>query len=202
MLRSGARPGVGGMSEGVLHHGRGLSRSSPLLAQVRSIWLPRDYVAPLCAVAGMAAASTVADPPPLWGGGVAWGVCYALLRCARSAEDVALGFDEDVSVSTSPGGVAVVPHAQSVCGRSGRTGQQRRCSWGWRARRPPQQWAGWSWRWAGAASEQRGERKRAGRAPRRHVHRLPGADTARAQHYKPPCQLDQQAEEEPNAEEG
>ena len=102
------------MSEGVLHHGRGLSRSSPLLAQVRSIWLPRDYVAPLCAVAGMAAASTVADPPPLWGSGVAWGFCYALLRCARSAEDVALGFDEDVSVSTSPGGVAVVPHAQSV----------------------------------------------------------------------------------------
>ena len=51
------------MSEGVLHHGRGLSRSSPLLAQVRSIWLPRDYVAPLCAVAGMAAAGTVADPP-------------------------------------------------------------------------------------------------------------------------------------------
>ena len=89
------------MSEGVLHHGRGLSRSSPLLAQVRSIWLPRDYVAPLCAVAGMAAASTVADPPPLWGSGVAWGFCYALLRCARSAEDVALGFDEDVSVSTS-----------------------------------------------------------------------------------------------------
>ena len=36
------------------------------------------------------------------------------LRCARSAEDVALGFDEDVSVPTSPGGVAVVTHAQSV----------------------------------------------------------------------------------------
>ena len=102
------------MSEAVLHHGRGLSRSSPLLSQVRSIWLPRDFVAPLCAVAGMAAASTIADPPPLWGSGVAWGFCYALLRCARSAEDVALGFDEDVSVPTSPGGVVVVPHAQSV----------------------------------------------------------------------------------------
>ena len=116
------------MSEGVLHHGRGLSRSSPLLAQVRSIWLPRDYVAPLCAVAGMAAASTVADPPALWGSGVAWGVCYALLRCVRSAEDVALGFDEDVSVpAPQPVWSSWLTRCGS-CGRSGRTGQQRQCS--------------------------------------------------------------------------
>jgi|EP01047_Picozoa_sp_COSAG01_P077570 hypothetical protein len=94
----------------LLHHGRGLSRSSALLVQTRSVWVPRGAVAPLCAAFGWGLAISSAEvlqqttePAAAWwyialgplGGLACWALCWGTLVLCRQMEDVLCEFSED-----------------------------------------------------------------------------------------------------------
>ena len=81
----------------LLHHGRGLSCESALMHQVRSIWVPRDFVAPACAVFGALCGSLLL-PSARWlhaGPFGVWLSSYSILCCIRRMEELMGGLDED-----------------------------------------------------------------------------------------------------------
>ena len=101
-----SRP-VSAEAEVLLHHGRGFSRSSPLMVQVRSIWVVRDGVGLVCSVLGLLGGivSKPWVPARLVLGGAlgCWILCWALLCFWKRIEDNLCEFDEDERADRSAG---------------------------------------------------------------------------------------------------